>query len=53
MKTFVLSVAVLAVAAGSAQAQVLKYAGFEASEGYVLGDLFGQMAGPTPATLPM
>ena len=42
MKTFVLSVAVLAVAAGSAQAQVLKYAGFEASEGYVLGDLFGQ-----------
>ncbi len=42
MKTFALSVAALAMVAGSAQAQVLKYAGFEASEGYVLGDLFGQ-----------
>jgi len=41
-----LSIATLAlglvVAAGTSQGQVLKFAGFEASEGYVLGDLFGQ-----------
>ncbi len=32
----------LVALAGASQAAVLKFAGFEASEGYVLGDLFGQ-----------
>lgn len=42
MKTSMLVVAGLALVSASAQASVLKFAGFEASEGYVLGDLFGQ-----------
>ena len=41
-ETLAVGVVALAALAGSANAQVLKFAGFEASEGYVLGDLFGQ-----------
>lgn len=42
LQNIAVGVIALVAVAGSANAQVLKFAGFEASEGYVLGDLFGQ-----------